>query len=97
MAIQTLTGAEIDAVSGAAITVGGPGLAASVDPFALAGAVLSNTFSLAGSALGSIAGLVGGLLGTVTGLVGSLTGLVGIPSLAASASVSVSASASVRI
>lgn len=92
MAIQTLTRDELDMVSGGAITVGGPGVSASIDPFVMAGAIAGNTFALIGSAVAGVAGLAGSLVSALTGLLG------GLPlGASASASVSVSASASVGV
>lgn len=57
MNMQVLSKEEINEVSGGAITVGGPGLALSLDPFALVGGLL-------GGVLGLLRGLplVGGFL-----------------------------------
>lgn len=76
MAIQVLKQEEINEVSGGAITVGGPGLALSLDPFALVGGLLTNTLALVTGAVAGVTGLVGGLLAVVTGLLGTVTSLV---------------------
>lgn len=72
MAIQVLTRDEVEVVSGGAITVGGPGLSLSLDPFALLGALLTNTLALVSGVVSGVVGLVTGLLGTVTGLLGGI-------------------------
>lgn len=72
MAIQVLKQEEINEVSGGAITLGGPGLSLSLDPFALLGGLLGGVFGLVNTAVASVTGLVGGLLATVTGLLGGL-------------------------
>lgn len=64
MGMQVLSKEEINEVSGGAITVGGPGLSFSLDPFALVGGLLNGVMGLVGSlltALGSLP-LLGGLL-----------------------------------
>lgn len=69
MSIQVLSKEEINEVSGGAITVTGPGLSLSLDPFALLGGVLGNTLALVSTLVSSVLGLVTGLLGAVTGLI----------------------------
>lgn len=76
MAIQVLKQEEINEVSGGAITVGGPGLSLSLDPFALLSGLLGGVFGLVGSVVTSVTGLVGSLLSVVTGLLGTVTSLV---------------------
>lgn len=69
MSIQVLSKEEINEVSGGAITVGGPGLALSLDPFALLGGLLGGVLGLVNTLVSSVLGLVTGLLGAVTTLI----------------------------
>lgn len=74
MAIHELKQEEINAVSGGDITLGGPGLNLSVNPFALVGGLLDGVLGLVSSVLGSVTSLATGLLSTGTGLLGGLLG-----------------------
>lgn len=67
MGMQVLSKEEINEVSGGAITVGGPGLAVSLDPFALVGGLLNGVLGLVGTLLGALGGLplLGSLLGAL--------------------------------
>lgn len=75
MSIQVLKQEEINEVSGGAITVGGPGLSLSLDPFALLSGLLTGVVNTVFGLVGGVNSLVGGLLGVVSGLVGTLTSL----------------------
>jgi len=83
MAIQQLSKAEIEAVSGGAVIT--------IDTGALpdVGGLLGGLVGTVTGVLGSVLGLVnvGSLLGTVTGLLNNVLGAVGLPSISLSASV----------